>query len=199
MRSQSKEKPSRSAGRSCARAQRVTHSAGGLPVGDRPELGGQAEGVEAEREQHWLPPRALEARVGVSDRVAAHVPDVDVPGGERRRGLDVDALRPSCTGGVRKACGSPTRAGGAARSRGDRSRPALRSARDRCPWTSNRSHSEDIQGPGSRTRGVATWSIAMLESTWPPSPTGTRSAPRRPPLAPPCAGSSRPRSTARIL
>ncbi len=61
-----------------------------LAAGDRAELGGQAERVEAEREQHGVAARAPEARVGVADRVAAHVADVDVAGGERRGGLDVD-------------------------------------------------------------------------------------------------------------
>ena len=58
-------------------------------AGDRAELRRQAEGVEAEREQHAIPARAPEARVGVSDGVAAHVADVHVARRERRRGLDV--------------------------------------------------------------------------------------------------------------
>jgi hypothetical protein len=59
-------------------------------AGDRAELRRQAEGVEAEREQHAIPARAPEARVGVADRVAAHVADVHVARRERRRGLDVE-------------------------------------------------------------------------------------------------------------
>ena len=53
-RSQSKEKPRRS---SCAvmwPAQRLTHSLGDSPLGDRAQLGGQTEGVEAEGEQHRI-------------------------------------------------------------------------------------------------------------------------------------------------
>ena len=70
-------------------AQRLTQSLGGLSGGDRAELGGQAEGVEAEGEQHRVAARAAEARVGVADRVAANVADVDVARGERGGGLDV--------------------------------------------------------------------------------------------------------------
>ena len=57
--------------------------AGRLAAGDRAELGGQAEGVEAEGEQHPLAAGAAEAGVGVADRVAADVADVDVARGER--------------------------------------------------------------------------------------------------------------------
>ena len=83
MRSQSKEKPSRcSCPVMCVGAARDP-LARRLAAGDRAELGGQAEGVEAEREQHVVAARAAEARVGVADRVAAHVPDVHVARGER--------------------------------------------------------------------------------------------------------------------
>ena len=61
-----------------------------LAAGDRAELGGQAEGVEAEGEQDGVAARAAEARVGVADRVGADVADVDVARGERGRGLDVE-------------------------------------------------------------------------------------------------------------
>ena len=61
-----------------------------LAAGDRAELGGQAEGVEAEGEQDVLTTGAAVARVGVADRVAAHVSDVDVARGEGGRGLDVE-------------------------------------------------------------------------------------------------------------
>ena len=63
--------------------------AGRLFAGDRTKLGGQSKGIEAEGEQHVLAAPAAKARVSVPDRIAAHVPDVDVPGGERSRGLDV--------------------------------------------------------------------------------------------------------------
>ena len=84
-------------------AQPRTHSLGRMPAGDRAELGGQAERVEAEGEQHVLAARATEARVGVADRVAAHVADVHVARGERRGGLDVQVRLPATTGGVRNA------------------------------------------------------------------------------------------------
>ena len=82
-RSQSKEKPSRSqlAGHVLGAARDPL--ARRLAAGDRAELGGQAEGVEAEGEQHVVAAGAAEARVGVADRVAAHVADVDVARGER--------------------------------------------------------------------------------------------------------------------
>ena len=87
-------------------AQRLTQSLGDSPRGDRAELGGQAEGVEAEREQHVVAARAAKARVGVADRVAAHVADVDVAGGERRGGLDVQVrllVEPAAASGTRRA------------------------------------------------------------------------------------------------
>ena len=63
--------------------------AGRLFAGDRAKLGGQPEGVEAEGEQHVLAAPPAKARVSIPDRIAAHVPDMDVPRGERSRGLDV--------------------------------------------------------------------------------------------------------------
>ena len=59
---------------------------------DRRQLGGQAEGVEAEAHQHAAAAGALEAGVGVADRVVADVAHVQVARGERARGLDVDAV-----------------------------------------------------------------------------------------------------------
>ena len=57
---------------------------------DRAELGWEPEGVEAEVEQHVLAARAAEARIGVADRVAAHVSDVHVARREGGRRLDVE-------------------------------------------------------------------------------------------------------------
>ena len=68
-------------------------------AGDRAELGGQAEGVEAEGEQHRVAARAREAGVGVADRVGADVADVDVARGEGGGGLDVLARLPLGQGG----------------------------------------------------------------------------------------------------
>ena len=61
---------------------------------DRGELGGQAESVEAEAEEHGIAAGAAEARVGVADRVVAHVAHVEVARGERAGGLYVDAGEP---------------------------------------------------------------------------------------------------------
>ena len=70
--------------------QRSTQSAGGSPALDRRHLGRQAEGVEAEAEEHGVAAGAAEARVGVADRVVADVAHVQVARGERAGGLDVD-------------------------------------------------------------------------------------------------------------
>ena len=64
--------------------------AGRLAARDRAELGGKAEGVEAEVEQDAIAASPAEAGVRVADRVAADVADVDVPRGERGGGLDVE-------------------------------------------------------------------------------------------------------------
>src|ERR1700691_1562701 len=63
--------------------------AGRLFAGDRTKLCGQSKRVEAEGKQHVLAAPAAKARVSIPDRIAAHVPDVNVSGGERSRGLDV--------------------------------------------------------------------------------------------------------------
>ena len=60
------------------------------PRGDCGELSGQPEGVKAEGEQHVVATRSPEAGVGIADRVAAHVPDVDVARCEGGRWLDVE-------------------------------------------------------------------------------------------------------------
>ena len=104
VRDQSKENPSRSSWPRMCSARLLTHSLGGSPLGDRRQLGGQAEGVEAEREQDVVAAGPAEAGVCVPDRVAADVADVDVPGGERGRRLDVDVGgAPPTSGGVAKA------------------------------------------------------------------------------------------------
>jgi len=64
-------------------------SARRLFAGDRAKLGRQTEGVEAKREQHVLAAGPAEARVRIPDRIAAYVPNMDVPRGERGRGLYV--------------------------------------------------------------------------------------------------------------
>ena len=92
-RSQSNEKPSRSSCAGHVLGAALDPLARRHAAGDRAELGRQAERVEAEREQHVVAARAAEARVGVADRVAAHVADVDVARRERRRRLDVE-VRP---------------------------------------------------------------------------------------------------------
>ena len=68
-------------------------------AGDRAELGGQAEGVEAEGKQHRIPACARETCVGIADRVGADVADVDVARGEGGGGLDVLARLPLGQGG----------------------------------------------------------------------------------------------------
>ena len=122
MRSQSKEKPRRSqlAGHVLGAARDPV--AGRLAAVDRAQLGGQAESVEAEREQHVLAARALKARVGVADRVGANVADVDVARGERGRGLDVAVRAIASTGGCReRVARRARRPAGAPRSRAGRS------------------------------------------------------------------------------
>ncbi len=57
---------------------------------DRRHLGGQAEGVEAEAEEHRVAAGAAEAGIGVADRVVADVAHVQFARGEGAGGLDVD-------------------------------------------------------------------------------------------------------------
>ena len=88
---------------------------------DRRHLGRQSEGVEAEAEEHRVAAGAAEARVGVADRVVAHVAHVQVARGERAGGLDVDGLLPGGRRGRGESGRSPpTPPGAPARARPDR-------------------------------------------------------------------------------
>jgi hypothetical protein len=62
----------------------------GLFALDRRHLGRQAEGIEAEAEEDVVAAGAAEARIGIADRVVAHVPHVEFARGEGAGGLDID-------------------------------------------------------------------------------------------------------------
>ena len=93
VRDQSNEKPRRVELLAHPRGAGVDPLARRQPVLDRPELGRQAERVEAERVEHRVAAGAPEAGVGVADRVAADVAHVRGARGERVAVEDVHVLR----------------------------------------------------------------------------------------------------------
>ena len=164
-------RPTRSAG--CRRS--IAPSSAGRPKASKPKLN-----------RTLIAARAAEAGVGVADRVAAHVPDVHVARGERRRGLDVQVRLLVLEGG---------RPGGVALAPG-----GLPAGLDRvrvigsCEPMFVPSLMSDEDTQGDRTQGP----VAMLEIRWPTSATTPFRRLADPLTTPPRAGSSRPEPTARI-
>ncbi len=189
VRSQSKEKPSRcSCPVMCVGAARDPLARRDRRAAIAPSSAGRPKASKPKANRTCIAAGAAEAGVGVADRVAAHVADVDVARGERRRGLYVAgaAARPGAAG-VREA----------SRSR----QAACRAGLDRlrvigsCEPCSSPSLMSDEDTQGDRTQGRRCYARNPLADVR----DNTIQAPRRPPSDPALlAGSSRPRASARI-